>query len=106
MAVIHHDIYRRKCRIFDRFWFSCTIFDGHLKIQSIKTPRSGSVCTGYRAILKISESFNSLKSHAKRRSDILINTANSLLFCRSSGCVPLSTNTDRLIWSALPAPER
>ena len=44
--------------------------------------------------------------HAKGRSDILIDKAISILFCRSLGCVPLSTNTERLMWTALSAPER
>ena len=34
--------------------------------------------------------------HAKGRSDIL-----SILFCRDSGCAPLLSNTDRLIWTTL-----
>ena len=44
--------------------------------------------------------------HAKGRSDIVIVKAISILLCRSSGCAPLSTNTDLLIWTALSAPER
>ena len=44
--------------------------------------------------------------HAKGRSDILIDKAISILFCRSSGCVSLSTYTDRRIWIAVSAPER
>ena len=57
MALIYHDIYRRKCRTFVRFQFACTDFDDHLKSQSLRTPKSGCVCTEYRATLKISESF-------------------------------------------------
>ena len=43
--------------------------------------------------------------HEKGSSDILIDKAISILFCHSSDCAPLSTNTDRLIWTALSAPE-
>ena len=42
----------------------------------------------------------------KVRPDILIDKAISILFCRSSGCAPLLTNTDRFFWTALSAPER
>ena len=44
--------------------------------------------------------------HSKGRSDILIDKAILILFCRSSGCVPLSTYTDRRIWTVVSAPER
>ena len=103
MALINHNIYRRKCQIFVRFRFSCTNFDGHLKLQSFKTSRPGCVYTEckqhFQKVLTQAE-------HAKGRSDILIDKAISILFCRSSGCVPLSTYTDRRIWTAVSAPER
>ena len=43
--------------------------------------------------------------HAKGRSDILIDKVISILFCQSSGCVPLTTYTDHSIWTAVSAPE-
>ena len=53
MVIIHHAIYRRKCRISSRSRFSCTNSDGHLKGQSFKTALSGCVDTECRAILKL-----------------------------------------------------
>ena len=105
MALINHDIYRRKRYIFVRFRFSCTNFDGHLTSQSFKTSKPGCVHTDVSNI----ENFQKVLTqtgYAKGRSDILIDKAIYILLCRSLGCATLSTNTDCLIWTALSAPER
>ena len=105
MALINHNICRRKCHIFVRFRFSCTNFGGHLKRQSFKT----SVPVVYTQMVSDIEHFQKVLTqvkHAKGKSDILIDMVILILFCRSWGCAPLSTTTDRLIWTALSAPER
>ena len=85
MALINHNIYRQKYQIFVHFQFSCTNFDGHLKRQSFKTSRY----TQNESNIEHCQKVLFQAEHAKRRSDILIDKAISILFCRSSGCVPL-----------------
>ena len=105
MALINHNIYRRKAHIFVHFRFSCTNFDGHLKRQSFKKSRPGCVYTNVSNIEHFKKVLTQAE-HAKGRSHILIDKAISILFCRNSGCVPLSTYTDHRIWTAVSAPER
>ena len=37
MVIIFHDIYRRKCRIFVNFRFSCSNFDSQIKSLNAMT---------------------------------------------------------------------
>ena len=58
MLIIYLDTYRRKCRIFVNFRFSCSNFDGNFKGQNFKTHFSRCVCIERRAVLEFSESLD------------------------------------------------
>ena len=58
MVIIYHNIYRRNCRIFVNFRFSCSNFDDHFEGQNFKTKQICCVCIESRAMLKFTESLN------------------------------------------------
>ena len=58
MLIIYPNIYRRKCRIFVNFRFSCLNFENIFEGQNFKTKKFCCVCIESIAMLKFSESLN------------------------------------------------
>ena len=67
MALINHDIYRRKYQIFVRFWFP-------YPSPVVSTQNVSNIENFQKVLIQT--------GHAKGRSDILIDKAISLLLCR------------------------
>ena len=65
MVIIYRNIYRRKCRIFCNFRFSCRNFDDQFEGQNFEKKICW-VCIENRAILDFSESLHPKEPFIKK----------------------------------------